>query len=151
MWNNNIAVAITNVGPGSGPGATGTISDWEFDIVVYELINTQYQIVETWANCSRQQQLDGYGRQEYLMTKINGNSNYIYVADSTVASNILPVATPTNANGPIPLAMANGSNGSTVTDAQFGTLGSGTGWDLFSNPSKVDIRILAFEEDAERV
>ena len=138
-WNNNIAVAITNV----ANGPTTPTSPYEFDIVVYELVNGVYQTVETWSNVSRQFQLDGQGRQEYLMTKINGNSNYIYVVDNTnISPSTLPLATNLVNGVPTPLAMAQGSNGSPVTDAQFGTLGSGTGWDLFSNPSSVDVRIL---------
>ena len=138
-WNNNIAVAITNV----ANGPTTPTSPYEFDIVVYELVNGSYQTVETWSNVSRQFQLDGQGRQEYLMTKINRNSNYIYVVDNTAISpSTLPLATALVNGVPTPLAMAQGSNGSPVTDAQFGTLGSGTGWDLFSNPSSVDVRIL---------
>lgn len=142
-WNNNIAVAITNVGPGNaGPVSS---AQYEFDIVVYELVNGVYNVVETWTNVSRQTQLNGYGQQEYLMTMINGNSNYIWVADNTgQAAGVMPLATPLNSNNqPIPLALAQGSNGSPVTDAQMGgPIGSGIGWDNFSSPENVDVRIL---------
>ena len=144
-WNNNIAISIINVGPGSGAGATGTISDWEFDIVVYELINGTYTVVETWRNVSRVPQINGNGGAEYLCAVINGNSNYIYIADSTIASTTLPLASTITSTYPqgVPVAMAGGTNGSAVTDAQMGgVIGSGIGWDLFSNPEVVDIRIL---------
>ena len=133
LWNNNIAVSISAV----------NASNYQFTITVYELVNGAYQVVETWANVSRVTGLNGYGQQQYFVTAINGFSNYIYVADSNLASSVLPKATPTNANGPIPLAMANGSNGSPVTDAQLGgPIGSGIGWDRFSSPENVDVRIL---------
>ena len=141
-WNNNIAVAITNVGQGSN-GPSGNPANYTFSIVVYELVNGAYQTVETWDNCSRQTQLDGFGHQEYIVTKINGYSNYIYVCDSALASSVMPKATPLSGGLPIPLAMANGSNGSPVTDAQLGgAIGSGIGWDRFSSPEAVDVRLL---------
>jgi len=74
--------------------------------------------------------LDGYGRQQYLETLINGFSDYIWVADSDEADTVAPKAG-------VQTACACGSDGSVITDSEFVL-----GWDEFINPDEVDVRLL---------
>lgn len=121
LWNDNLGVRIENVN-----GTAGT-----FDIVVYMMDKDgNYNKVETWT-VSRSHQLDGYGNQQYLETRINGFSSYIWVADSAVDENTLPIPQPTT------LAFASGDDGSAAGDSEMVT-----GWNKFLNPDVVDIRIL---------
>jgi len=123
VWNNNIGVRVLRT--------TNNDALFVFAIEVYILTTAgTYERVESWT-VSRKTQLDGYGRQQYMETVINGFSNYIWVADSTIADSTLPKEQATT------LAMAQGSDGSAIADAQLIN-----GWDLFINPDDVDIRIL---------
>lgn len=122
VWNNNLGVKITNV----------DAINYTFDIVVY-LLNTDgsYSLMETWT-VSRKNQLDGYGRQQYLQDMINGFSDYIVVADNNIyADTVMPKGQSAV------LALAHGSNGSTPTDGQ-----KVLAWDRFINPDVVDVRLL---------
>lgn len=150
-WNNTLAVAIVTssaIDPSLNAGA--------FDIFVYELINGTYTQVEKWM-VSRQQQLDGYGRQQYMMTAINGFSSYICVADGPYPSTQMPnVNTAAGSCGTVTMngstvylqALGQGSNGtSLLAEASGGTVGAQAsyftaGWNMFSNPSSIDIRLL---------
>ena len=122
VWNNNIGIQITSV----------DATEYTFKIVVYftdaDGITSE---VETWT-VSRQTKVDGYGKQLYLEDRINGFSDYIWVADDTTqGSTILPKVQATT------LSVAQGDDGSVATDADYVN-----GWDAFSNPDNVDIRVL---------
>ena len=121
-WNNKIGIRITNL----------NVTDYEFDIeVYYQDEDGNYQKVETWT-VSRKTKVDGYGKQMYLETAINGFSDYIVVSDNTdQADTVMPLPQSTT------LACAQGSNGSAVADSELST-----GWDKFANPDDVDIRLL---------
>jgi phage tail sheath protein FI len=120
-WNNDLGVRIENVDE----------TNFVFDIVVYQKDSVgTFQKMESWT-VSRKQQLDGYGRQQYLETVINGYSDYIVVADSTLAENLLPKEQAST------LEFACGTDGSTVDSGDYEN-----GWDLFANPDDVDIRLL---------
>lgn len=123
-WNNNIAVQVLRT--------TANDALFVFQIDVYVLDSTGTYVKEESWTVSRKTQIDGYGRQQYMETVINGYSDYIWVADNTTeADSVLPKAQTTN------LAMAQGSDGSAISDAQLIN-----GWDLFINPDNVDVRIL---------
>jgi phage tail sheath protein FI len=116
-WNNNISVTVSAVN-----AVTNT-----FTITVYY----SGVIVETWNVSRTQGSLDGYGRNNYLMTAINGISQYITVADSTLpASTVLKTQS-------TPLSLGAGCDGISPTDGQYIA-----GWNLFSNKRIVQVQIL---------
>lgn len=120
-WNNDLGIRVTN----------SDAAAYTFDIEVYEKdADGVYQEVESWS-VSRKHKIDGFGRQMYLETRINGYSKYIAVADSAVADTTMPVAQATT------LALAQGAVGSAVSDSNVAT-----GWDVFANPDEVDVRLL---------
>lgn len=121
-WNGNVGVRITNV----------SAATYEFNIDVYytdsDGVTTE---MESWT-VSRRNQTDGYGKQQYLEDKINGYSDYIVVADNVLTANTaVPKAQATT------LTFVGGSDGSAVSDSHYVT-----GWEFFSNPDEVDVRIL---------
>jgi hypothetical protein len=122
-WNNSISIIIAN---------TDAVKN-TFDIQVwYTDPTTNVSKMEEKWTVSRLQQLDGFGRQQFLENVINGYSSYIVVADSSLNTNLLP-----KANGTA-IALTGGSNGTAATDAQVAS-----GWtNNFSNPDDVDFRIL---------
>ena len=121
LWDNNLAVRITNL--------DGVL--YTFDIEVYlKDANGVYNNVESFT-VSRKEQLDGYGRQQYLEDRINGFSRYIVVADGAAADTVLPTVQLTN------LLFTGGLDGSAISDSHVNV-----GWDLFGNPDDVDVRIL---------
>jgi phage tail sheath protein FI len=123
VWNNTLGVQIIRT--------TANDALYVFQINVYAQDSTgAYQNVENWT-VSRKHQIDGFGRQQYLTTVINGFSDYIWVADSTLSDSILPRAVGTT------LAFDRGSDGSTIADSHLMD-----GWDMFENPDEVDIRLL---------
>ena len=120
-WNNSIAISLSI-------DTSGTT----FTINVYWINPTTgaYTLEESW-DVSRQQQIDGYGNQMYLVNKINGNSNYIYVIDNTAVGNtVMPAAQTISLVSPYTgnLIMACGANGSPVTDADMSNA-----WQQFLN------------------
>lgn len=121
-WNNNLRIRITNV------DATA----FTFDIEVYEVDEDGNEVqVESWT-VSRKAQIDGFGRQQYLEEAINGFSKYIRVADNTALSDtVMPEEQAAS------LALAQGSDGNAVTSSELVS-----GWDEFSNPDNIDVRIL---------
>jgi len=135
-WNNNLSIGIANVNVGPN------LSSNAFDILVFNLINGSYVQVEKWT-VSRKQQLDGYGRQQYLETAINGYSQYIMVADSSLADSVLPKAQTYGYNTGVwtGLNMARGSNGTDLI-ANYSSGPYQLGWDKFANPDDIDIRVL---------
>lgn len=61
-----------------------------FDIVVYE----NGAEVEKWSDCTRVHQLDGFGKQMFLETKINDKSEYIRVYNNELLDEtMLPLST----------------------------------------------------------
>jgi hypothetical protein len=140
VWNGDIGITITDVKGAEDLSAQPPIVStdaYTFKINVYSKnADGVYQLVESW-KVSRKQKVDGYGKQLYLETVINGYSKYIYVVDSEDADTSLPaeyITLPTTNAG---LKLESGDNGSDVTDAQVST-----GWDSFENPEEIDIRLL---------
>lgn len=129
VWNNKISVVIENVKTGSEEVVT---DQYTFDIVVYyQNDDGDYVEVERWT-VSRKEKVDGFGKDLYLEDKINGVSKYIMVLDNTeIADTALPKEQSTR------LDLDSGSDGSSPSDADIVN-----GWDEFSNPDDIDIRIL---------
>jgi len=117
-----VGVTITNL----------DATEKEFDIEVYVTgEDGVVSKVETWT-VSRKHKLDGYGRQMYMEDRINGFSDYILVAnDVSAEEDAMPKEQTTV------LALGGGSDGDTITNSELTT-----GWDKFSNPDDVDVRIL---------
>jgi phage tail sheath protein FI len=124
VWNNDIGVQIIRT--------TANDALYVFQIDVYLKDSTGvYSKMESWT-VSRKHQIDGFGRQQYLETVINGFSDYIWIADdTTTADTILPKQQTST------LAFNQGTNGSSISSGDLEN-----GWDLFSNPDNVDIRIM---------
>lgn len=126
-WASQVSVKIANVGVydvNTNPNPT-------FDIQVYNTtLGGITTLVETWT-VSRQVQVDGYNRQQYLETAINGVSKFIVVKDSTETSTQQPNAVSTA------VVLGGGVNGTTPTSAQVAG-----GWSSFLNKDEVDCRIL---------
>jgi len=122
VWNNSISIKLDNI----------DAVEYTFDIVVYEKDSDgNYTEMERWT-VSRQTKVDGFGRQLYMETKINGYSAYIVAKDNiSVADTVLPSVQTSY------LDLAGGANGSAVTDSQIIA-----GWDKFSNPDNIDIRVM---------
>jgi phage tail sheath protein FI len=121
VWNNQISIKVA---------ANVQDASW-FDIQVYYTEAGVTRLVETWT-ISRVAQVDGYGNQIYLETRINGFSDYIVVKDNTVlAAATVPAVVSTA------LAMDKGADGTAVGDSEVVA-----GWSSFENPNEVDIRIL---------
>jgi len=120
-WDNSISIKI---------GELDAVN-YEFDITVYEKdVDGNDVVVEVWT-VSRKTKVDGYGKQMYLETKINGYSKYITVADNiAMADTVMPPVVAT-------LQFAGGSNGNAITSSELVA-----GWNKFINPDEVDIRLL---------
>jgi len=123
VWNDNIGIRITRT------TANDALFTFVLDVYVKDSTGV-YQKEESWT-ISRKHQIDGYGRQQYMETVINGFSDYIVVADSTLADTMLPQSQATT------LAFAYGDDGSAVAASHYIN-----GWDKFLNPEEVDIRIM---------
>jgi len=120
-WNNSLKITIENI----------DVTELTFDIAVYSTdVDGNVSKVESWT-VSRQEKLDGFGRQLYLETRINGYSKYIVVADSTIVNTTLPGEAATA------VAVTGGTNGNATTSSEIVA-----GWDAFLNPDEVDVRIL---------
>ena len=135
-WNNNISIGIANVNTGPNLNTNA------FDILVFYSGSGTYIQVEKWT-VSRLTQLDGYGRQQYLETAINGFSQYIVVADGTLSSSVLPKAQTSGyvSNSWTGLVMAQGNDGTNLI-SNYSAGPFTTGWNKFANPDDIDIRIL---------
>jgi len=128
VWNDKIGVLVQNVKGGS---ETEVTDQYTFEIVVYfQDADGNYSVVEKFL-VSRKEKKDGFGKDLYLEDKINGISRYITVADSALADTVLPKEQTTR------LDLANGSDGSALASADIIN-----GWDEFTNPSDIDVRIL---------
>jgi len=121
-WNDNIAIKVTDVNE----------TDHTFKIIVgYKDSSGTVIDKEEWL-VSRYHQVDGYGLQQYLEDKINGNSKYISVLDNdSMAEDVYPKENTDY------LAFSGGDDGSAVSDSEVNS-----GWDKFANPDKIDVNIL---------
>lgn len=127
-WNNDVGVIISDVKTGSDPVAT---DQYTFVIKVYSKDSDGVWLkVEEW-KVSRKTKVDGFGKQLYLESRINGVSKYISVLDSELSDTVLPLAQETR------LEFDGGSDGSEISSTELIA-----GWDNFINPSKIDVRIL---------
>lgn len=129
VWNNKIGIVIENIKTGLDEVV---VDQYTFDIVVYyQNADGIYEEVERWT-VSRQEKVDGFGKDLYLEDKINGISKYIMVLDNKdLANTVLPQEQEDRLN------LAAGSDGSTPSDADYVN-----GWDEFTNPADIDVRIL---------
>lgn len=133
-WNSDISISITDV---------TTDTDGVFTLDATESycfsLNVWYKgvQVETF-RVSRQRKVDGYGRQLYIETKVNGYSNYIVVWNNeTPADTIMPAENATSAGIDTIDSLGAGLNGTAATPSQISA-----GWSAFANPDDTDIRIL---------
>ena len=148
-WNTRISAAIdklksdtktwetgTEADASAAPIAIASVDQYTFRIKVYwENDDGDDELVETWI-VSRRQKIDGYGKQLYLETKINGYSNYIYVQDNTARTDtMMPDGYATQVN------FGSGADGSLYSSTAYAS-SIVLGWDKFANPEDVDIRIL---------
>jgi len=136
IWNNQIGIKIDNVKQADDIVPTDQLT---FEIAVYYRDDDgNYIEVEKW-KVSRKKKVDGFGKQLYLEDKINGVSKYIIVVDNTtetdgvrnVPDTVLPQAQSTR------LDFDGGSDGSEISTGDLVS-----GWDEFSNPDNIDIRLL---------
>ena len=135
-WGNNISVQVTNIQNTSLPYT------FEIDVYLTNPYNGVTTLVEAWTMLSRNQTaLDGYGNPMYFMTKINGYSQYIVVADNTTYANtIVPKSQATNlslAGGVDSVSVGTDTNGSNLPASQVAL-----GWFTFTNKDNYDVRIL---------
>lgn len=129
LWNNNIGVKIQNVKTGS---ETVVTDQYTFEIVVYSQDEDGNYLELEKFTVSRKNKIDGFGKDLYIENRINGISRYIVVADNTnLADIVLPLEQTTR------LDIAGGTNGSDPSAGDFVN-----GWDEFSNPDDIDVRIL---------
>ena len=124
VWGDNVAIQVNNV--------NSLTNQFEIDVFFtnpYTGVNTQ---VESWVVSRNVTALDGYGNPLYMVTKINGYSAYIVVADNTnYAYTVLPKGQGTN------LFLGGGNDGSAVTDSDIALA-----WPAFTNKQNYDVRIL---------
>ena len=90
QWGNDVTVRVTATDPNA----------YTFDIEVYAKDEQGTDaLVEVWS-VSRQAKKDGFGRQLYLVDRINDQSKYIRVVDNTAQANtILPKYTASDTLG----------------------------------------------------
>jgi len=140
VWNNKIGITITNVKGAEDLTAKPPIvvtDAYTFEInVYYQNDDGDYELLETW-KVSRKTKKDGYGRQLYLENKINGISKYIVVADSALGDGVLPEGLATVPGNVGSIILASGSDGSEISSSDLIS-----GWDEFTNPAEVDVRLL---------
>jgi uncharacterized protein len=124
-WNNKIGVTITDI---DAVENTFNINVFEKDVDGNDIR------VESWT-VSRQVKVDGFGKQLYLESRINGRSQYIVVKNNTdEADTVLPTAQSEV------LMLEEGSNGTSWTAMPSSAFVNG--WNDFLNPDDVDVRIL---------
>lgn len=150
VWNSKISIAIDTLvnneeswdetAPSGTPDTItpAIVDQYTFRIkVYYENDDGNDELVETWI-VSRKHKIDGYGRQLYLESKINGISKYITVQDNTaLADTLMPdgVAQSASTN------LGAGNDGTAYSSSAYASA-IVTGWGFFDNPDDVDIRIL---------
>jgi phage tail sheath protein FI len=122
-WGNSISIIIANT----------NITKNTFDIQVwYTNPTTSVTTMVEKYTVSRLHQLDGFGKQQFLESVINGYSSYIVVYDNGDGTTTLPK---TNSSA---ISLGGGSNGTAATDAEVAAAWTAN----FSNPDDVDVRIL---------
>lgn len=100
-----------------------------FNISVYSTANTNVAL-EVWT-VSKNKQLDGFGRQQFLETAINGNSAYIKVLNNAAVTGV------GSGTGTSAVAFSGASDGSAVGDSQLVS-----GWSLLVGNSNVMVNVL---------
>lgn len=130
LWNNRIGIKIQNIKGGEDPVPT---DQHTFEIVVYwQDDDGNWAQVEKWVVSRKKKKIDGYGKDLYLESKINGISRYIVVADNTsLEDTVLPKEQSTR------LDFYGGDDGSGITASELVS-----GWSEFENPDEIDIRLL---------
>jgi hypothetical protein len=128
VWNDKLAVTIEEVKDGTDLIAT---DQYTFKINVnLQDDDGNWSEVESW-KVSRKHKVDGFGKQLYLMDKINGVSKYIWVLDSELANTVLPKEQEDR------LVFDGGSVGGDITSSELVT-----GWEEFENDAQIDVRLL---------
>jgi len=129
VWNNKIGVGIQNVKTGSDE----VVQDqYTFEIVVYQQDEDGNYLELEKFQVSRQSKVDGYGKDLYIENRVNGFSRYIQVLDNTaIADTALPKEQATR------LDFTCGSDGAEISSGDLVN-----GWNEFTNPADIDIRIL---------
>ena len=129
VWNNKIGVEIQNVKTGSDE----VVQDqYTFEIVVYQQDEDGNYLELEKFQVSRQSKVDGYGKDLYIENRVNGFSRYIQVLDNTaIADTALPKEQATR------LDFTCGSDGAEISSGDLVN-----GWNEFTNPADIDIRIL---------
>lgn len=121
-WDNGLRIAIDRVNGYSGPGT--------FRIGIYEGASTLPS--EFW-DVSREDYIDGYGRQLQLEERINSLSTLIKVRNNAVYTAVAAV----NQTIPGQVNMVGGSNGSAITSGDIML-----GWELYRDPEQVFVDTL---------
>lgn len=120
VWGNALRVAIENI----------DATDSTFEIVVSEVVDGTSVELQRFL-VSRKNQLDGFGRQQYLEDVINGNNIYIRVYDNLAqADTVLPQLVTA-------VSLGGGDDGSAVSNGDVIE-----GWDLYSNLQDVQVDLL---------
>ena len=134
VWDNKIGITITDV-----KGGDDLIPTDQYTFVInvyYQNSDGVYEQVESW-KVSRKIKKDGYGKQLFMEDVINGVSKYIVIEDSLLADTVLPEGLAIVPGTASAIVFACGSDGSEISDDELVT-----GWDEFSDPAAVDVRIL---------
>lgn len=145
VWGDSLAITISDVKAllDDGGSTLDTTEQYTFAINVYYTDTDGNQNkVESW-KVSRQNKIDGYGKNLYLETKINGYSKYILVADNTAqADTVLPLES-TADTATYAVDLGGGSDGDAVVASDIiGSAGDSSGWYAFQNPDNVEIQLM---------
>jgi len=134
VWDNKIGITITDSKDGTDPVPT---DQYTFVInVYYQNEDGDYEQVESF-KVSRKIKKDGYGKQLYLEDVVNGISQYIVVKDSALLDTVLPKEATAVPDAALSIIFAGGTIGAEISSAEIIA-----GWDEFTDPAVVDIRIL---------
>jgi hypothetical protein len=130
-WNNNLYVEVV---PSYKSGLTEFDETYDDPYVFYIKVYENYTgprntPVESWT-VRRSHQTDGYGNQMYIEDVINSSSKYIRVLNNTFAPEVKVYDT-------AKVFFDGGTNGYSVSFGQVQR-----GWDLFSDPEKINVNIL---------
>ncbi len=146
-WGDNISITISSV-----QATTDAVNNPLTDDETYTFIINVYftdsdgnvSQLEAW-KVSRQTKVDGYGKQLYVESKINGYSDYIEVYDNTIAANtVLPKESTAN-DTDNDVFLGGGANGALPDSGDYvGTASgdTGTGWHTFYNVNDIPVQIL---------
>jgi len=124
---NNLSVNITDIDDTAKT----------FTVEVYQTVNSVTTLLERIKGCSRIAGTDGYGKNSYVVNRIEANSRYVRCIDNTdVPESTMPAVTVLSQVPPF-AALSGGDDGSAVTSSDIST-----GWDLYANPDDVSINVL---------